>query len=172
MLKNTDTLQRYLQTACVIYMYTMYLVVEAGRVPTLTVRVEGVLHPDLLPIVRGRCPWHSHQQNVQHVHKRVPHSGRYSGDIVTTKLTKISQKSLFNVYLQNCFQTFQKRKTINRYQYISNFGLSDKKSQLDRYAYTVIYNSSRCNLHITIWHYIYHSVNTLLICNITLKIIT
>lgn len=80
-------------------MYTMYLVVEAGRVPTLAVRVEGVLHPDLLPIVRGRCPWHGQQQNVQHVHKRVPHSGRYSRDIMTTKLTKISQKSLFNEYL-------------------------------------------------------------------------
>lgn len=96
---ETKTPQKYPETACVVYMYTMYLVVEAGRVPTLAVRVKDVLHPDLLPIVRGRCPRHSQQQNVQHGHKRVPHSGRYSGDIVTTKLTKIRQKNLFSVNL-------------------------------------------------------------------------
>lgn len=105
----------------------MYLVVEAGRVPTLAVRVEGVLHPDLLPIVRGRCPWHGQQQNVQHVHKRVPHSGRYSRDIMTTKLKKISQKSLFNEYLYiKLFLDFLEKKN-DQSIYISIFGLSDKK---------------------------------------------
>lgn len=132
----------------------MYLVVEAGRVPTLTVRVEGVLHPDLLPIVRGRCPWHGQQQNVQHVHKRVPHSGRYSRDIMTTKLKKISQKSIFNEYLYKIVSRLSRKekRSIDIYQFLV---FQTRRDELDRYAYTVIYNPSRFNLHITIWHYIY-----------------